>query len=222
MARKGKYMIFDPNSKRKNVICLGAHSDDIELGCGGALLRMSKENQLKNVKFVVMTGDQVRVQEAKNSLHYFSNMASDVSWKIDFGDFPDGRLPYHGVSVRNWLDKLLDNEKPDLIFTHQRDDAHQDHRFISNLTYNIFRNDFILEYEILKTDIDQGQPNFFIGFDKEVMNIKSKLILESFVSQNKKKWFNARNIESLAAVRSVHANNKYEYSEGFYCRKFIW
>jgi LmbE family N-acetylglucosaminyl deacetylase len=136
-------------------------------------------------------------------------------------EYRDGFFPFHGAQIKDDFEALKRECNPDLIFTHYRDDRHQDHRLISDLTWNTFRNHLILEYEIPKYDGDLGQPNFFVPLDEAVCARKAKHLLESFVSQRNKHWFDEQTFSAILRLRGMEANSPTRYAEAFYCRKAV-
>jgi len=169
------------------LLCLGAHSDDIELGCGGAILRCIQARPEIEVKWVVFSAKGERADEALRSANLFLQGAAAKD--IDLKQFRDGFFPFNGSSVKEYFEELKRSVSPDLIFTHFREDMHQDHRLISELTWNTFRNNYILEYEIVKYDGDLGNPNVFVHLDRATCERKVRYILDTFSSQANRKWF---------------------------------
>lgn len=212
-------LAFDRGDERRplQILCLGAHSDDIEIGCGGTILRLSHENPNACVTWVVFSGDERRATEARLSADSF--LASVRHKTVVVKGFRDGYFPYLGVEIKEYFEELKQQLPPDLIFTHYRDDRHQDHRLISDLTWNTFRDDLILEYEIPKYDGDLGSPNFFVHLDESVSNAKTDRILEHFLTQDNRHWFTRDTFWSLLRLRGIECRSPGGYAEGFYCRK---
>jgi LmbE family N-acetylglucosaminyl deacetylase len=211
-------MDFAFNSRETlKILCLGAHCDDIEIGCGGSILRLIDENEKAQVKWVVFTSNEVREKEALTSTSMFLENAIESDIIIE--KFKDGFLPYQGERVKEVFEKIKNSFDPDIIFTHYREDLHQDHRLINELTWNTFRNHLILEYEILKYDGDIGNPNFFIPLDEQTADKKTELILANYHSQRDKNWFDKETFLSMLRLRGVESASK--YSEAFYLRKAI-
>jgi LmbE family N-acetylglucosaminyl deacetylase len=210
---------FDQTDKSEyKILCLGAHCDDIEIGCGGALLKLIES---KNVilYWVVFTSNEERVQEATASANLF--LKEVETKKIIIKNFRDGFLPFHGVEVKECFEQLKQEFSPDIVFTHYRDDRHQDHRLISDLTWNTFRNHLILEYEIPKYDGDMGIPNFFVHLDEAFCRRKIQYILDAFQTQNNKQWFTEETFRSILRIRGIESNAPSKYAEAFYCRKIV-
>ena len=202
-----------------NILCLGAHSDDIEIGCGGAILRLAQHYPKAVFHWVVFSAGDVRGTEAQRAATLFTagtNFAGPL-----LKSFPDGSLPFVGSDVKAVFENLKTTTFPDLIFTHNRNDAHQDHRFLAELTWNTFRNHLILEYEIPKYDGDMGQPNFFMPLESETCQSKVRYIMDTFQSQLTKRWFQQETFLSLMRLRGMECNASSGYAEAFYCRKLV-
>jgi LmbE family N-acetylglucosaminyl deacetylase len=210
---------FDKTDKSEyKILCLGAHCDDIEIGCGGTLLKLIES---KNVilYWVVFTSNEQRVQEATASANLF--LKEVETKKIIIKNFRDGFLPFDGVEVKECFEQLKQEFSPDIVFTHYRDDRHQDHRLISDLTWNTFRNHLILEYEIPKYDGDMGIPNLFVHLDEAFCRRKIQYILDVFQTQNNKQWFTEETFRSILRIRGIESNASSKYAEAFYCRKIV-
>jgi LmbE family N-acetylglucosaminyl deacetylase len=202
-----------------SILCIGAHADDIEIGCGGTLLRLLAERSRVTVHWVVLSGDPRRAQEARKSASRFLRGA--VKPQVQVEAFRDGFLPYQGAAIKDVFEKLKVSVTPDLIFTHCQDDAHQDHRLVSQLTWNTFRDHTILEYEIPKYDGDLGHPNVFVPLGPGIRRRKVRLLLSGFPSQRRKRWFTASTFEALMRLRGVECAALEGYAEAFYGRKLI-
>jgi len=202
-----------------SVLCLGAHSDDIEIGCGGTILRLSREYPNCDFHWVVFNAAGARKAEAKLAAKRFvpGQRLKGPLLKA----FPDGHMPFVGGKVKAVFEKLKQAILPDLIFTHNRTDAHQDHRFLGELTWNTFRDHLILEYEIPKYDGDLGQPSVFMPLEAKTCQEKVRLIMETFKSQQQKRWFQPETFLSLMRLRGMECNAPSGYAEAFYCRKLV-
>lgn len=201
------------------VLCLGAHSDDIEIGCGGTILRLAAQYPACVFHWVVFSAIGVREAEARRGAELFAagNRLEGPLLK----SFRDGFMPFVGAEVKAAFEELKETVSPDLIFTPNRNDAHQDHRLISELTWNTFRNHLILEYEIPKYDGDMGQPSVFVPLEDEVCKRKVRYILDAFQSQRGKRWFEESTFLSLLRLRGMECNAPSGYAEAFYCRKLV-
>ena len=202
------------------ILCLGAHSDDIEIGCGGTILRWLEEYPSAEVYWVVMGASGERRTEALQSANRF--LAKARKKEIVVKEFRDGYLPYAGVEVKDFFEELKRKYLPDIILTHYRDDLHQDHRLVSQLTWNTFRNHLILEYEIVKYDGDLGVPNFFVTLPESVVREKIRTILECFPSQKNKNWFTEDAFSSILRLRGIESNAPERFAEAFYSRKMVY
>lgn len=202
-----------------NILCLGAHSDDIEIGCGGTILRLARQLPRCVLHWVVFSASGARAAEAQRGAELFAGKSTMKGPVIK--DFRDGFMPFVGAEVKVVFEGELKTISPDLIFTHNRKDAHQDHRLISELTWNTFRDHLILEYEIPKYDGDLGQPNLFVPLEPDVFRNKVHHIMEAFESQHSKQWFREETFLSLMRLRGMECNSPSGYAEAFYCRKMV-
>ncbi len=202
-----------------NILALGAHSDDIEIGCGGSLLRLLAEHPHSTVHWVVLSGSEARAEEARASANDL--LGAGTQRAIVCGGFRDGFFPYQGAEIKDFFEGIKRDFAPDLIFTHRRDDAHQDHRLIAELTWNTFRDHPIFEYEIPKYDGDLGKPNVFIRLSEETCQRKVALLMRHFATQRNKHWFTDDLFLGLLRLRGMEANSPTAYAEGFYCRKVV-
>jgi LmbE family N-acetylglucosaminyl deacetylase len=201
------------------ILCLGSHSDDIEIGCGGTILRLAEQYPDSTFHWLVFSATGVRATEAQCAAARFTSSASLAA--LELKTFPDGFLPFVGSEVKAVFEELKNKITPDLIFTHNRKDAHQDHRLIGELTWNTFRDHLILEYEIPKYDGDLGQPGFFVPLEPETYQNKVRFILDAFQSQHSKRWFEPETFLSLMRLRGMECNAPSGYAEAFYCRKMV-
>ena len=200
------------------ILCLGCHSDDIEIGCGGTVLRLAEQYPECNFHWAVFSAIGARGAEAKRGAELFAGLRVKTQTLMMF---QDGFMPYVGADVKTVFEKELKQLHPDLIFTHNRRDAHQDHRLISELTWNTFRDHLILEYEIPKYDGDLGQPSVFVPLEAEVYQTKVRYIMDTFQSQRTKRWFEEDMFLSLMRLRGMECNAPSGYAEAFYCRKIV-
>ena len=200
------------------VLCLGAHSDDIEIGCGGTILRFVRQYPNCVFHWAVFSAIGVRAEEAQRGAVLFAG-ARALQRPLLKG-FQDGFMPFAGVEVKTVFEELK-IISPDLIFTHNRNDAHQDHRFLAELTWNTFRDHMILEYEIPKYDGDLGRPSVFVPLDSELCEKKVQYLMDTFESQRSKRWFQSDTFFSLLRLRGIECNAPSGYAEAFYCRKLM-
>jgi LmbE family N-acetylglucosaminyl deacetylase len=216
MLRFGFEHLFPPI---RHVLCLGAHGDDIEIGCGGTVLQIAAKPNPPEFTWVVFTSDSTREAEALRSAETFLRRAAGR--RIIVKKFRDGFLPYEGGLVKDAFIELRGMVSPDLVLTHYRNDLHQDHRLISELTWNTFRDHLILEYEIPKYDGDLGTPNVFVPLSESVCRAKIDTILTTFASQADNHWFSEELFRSLLRLRGMECNSTSSYAEAFHCRKLL-
>lgn len=201
------------------LLCLGGHCDDIEIGCGGTIIKLAAIQGEIEICWIVFSSDEQRKKEALKSADMFLDNVAER--QIIVHPFRDGFLPYNGGEIKEQFEQLKNNFSPDLILTHYRNDLHQDHRLISELTWNTFRDHLILEYEIPKYDGDFGSPNVFVGIEESVCRRKIDTIIDAFQSQSGKTWFSRDLFLSVLRVRGMEAKASSGYAEGFYCRKAV-
>ncbi len=202
---------------RLSVLCLGAHSDDIEIGAGATLLSLAERGIQLHVHWCVLSGGGIRDIEARESAADF--LANAAGAQIDVMSFRDGFFPQQGEAIKQWFESLKQRIDPDLILTHRRDDAHQDHRLVCQLTWNTFRDHQILEYEIPKWDGDIGQPNVYVPVSAAALKRKIELLISHFGSQRSKQWFDDETFRGLARIRGMECRAPERYAEAFFGRK---
>lgn len=203
----------------RRILCLGAHSDDIEIGCGGTILKLLEQFQDIEVHWVVFSATGHRQEEALASANSFLRKAHKKN--IIVQEFRERFFPYIGMEIKEFFDQLSRDISPDLVLTHYRHDLHQDHRLISELTWNAFRNHMILEYEIPKYDGDLGNPNFFVHLDQALYQQKVSYLTQHFQTQFNKQWFDEETFSSILRLRGIESNAPDKYAEAFYCRKAV-
>lgn len=213
-----KFTLSQPSESPRKILCLGSHCDDIEIGCGGTLLKLSEQLPQVEVYWAVFSSDQVRAREARESADCFLERAKAKT--IVIKDFRNSFFPFIGA-IKEDFEQLKDEFSPDVIFTHYRHDLHQDHQLISQLTWNTFRNHLILEYEVPKYDGDLGAPNVFTHLDESVCRRKIEYLMTHFKSQLDKHWFDEETFWALLRLRGMESNAPSKYAEAFYCRKMV-
>jgi LmbE family N-acetylglucosaminyl deacetylase len=214
-------LVFDkPKDSLLNILCLGAHSDDIEIGCGGTVLRLVAECPDFVMTWVVFSAGGERALEAQNSADEFTRGFQHK--KVILNEFRDGYFPANSASIKDMFEGLKNSTSPDIVFTHYRHDLHQDHRLVSELTWNTFRNHLILEYEIPKYDGDLGSPNFFVQLDESICQEKIQHIMTHFRTQAEKEWFTEETFLALLRLRGIESKSSGRYAEAFYCRKIVY
>lgn len=206
-------------SKPLKLLCLGAHSDDLEIGCGGTVLRFVTQVPDLAVRWIVFSGSDRRGQEARSSA---AALLENVRRKeIEVKGFRDGYFPYQGAEIKDYFECLKRDFDPSLILTHYQQDAHQDHRLLAQLTYNTFRDHLVLEYEIPKYDGDLGNPSVFVPLTTGQVSSKVALIREHFPSQQGRSWFTDETFLALARLRGIGCNAPEGLAEAFYARKIV-
>jgi LmbE family N-acetylglucosaminyl deacetylase len=202
------------------VLAIGCHADDIEIGCGGTLLALAERRPDLEVTWLVLSANGARGEEARASAAAFLS-GLEKPPVIFLETFRDGFFPYLGGAVKDRFEALKDEVSPELVFTHVGVDLHQDHRLVSELTWNTFRDHLILEYEIPKYDADLAAPNVYVPLAPDVLQRKVDLLLEHFPSQHGKHWFTEDLFRSLARVRGMESNSPTRFAEAFRCRKLV-
>jgi LmbE family N-acetylglucosaminyl deacetylase len=201
------------------VLCLGAHSDDIEIGAGGTLLKLTEQAPDLEIRWVVFSAPGLRTDEARSSADEFLSGVTRKQVKI--GSFRESYFPSEWPSIKEWFEEIKATFIPDVVFTHYRDDRHQDHRVLSDLAWNTFRDHLILEYEILKYDGDLGQPNLFVPLPEQLCDRKIDLLMKHFKTQSAKHWFTSDTFEAMHRVRGIECASPTGRAEAFYCRKIV-
>ncbi len=201
-----------------NILCIGAHSDDIEIGCGGTILQLLADYPA-TITWIVLGASGLRRVEAENSAADFLNDAEKS--KVMISEYRNSFFPYQGQEIKEYFELIKEQCKPDVIFTHHRNDLHQDHRLVSELTWNAFRNHNIFEYEIAKYDGDLASPNAFFQLDKDRCQKKIDLIMKHFRSQQKRTWFTAETFWAMLRIRGIQCNSSSGLAESHYSRKQI-
>jgi LmbE family N-acetylglucosaminyl deacetylase len=212
-------LLLRQSSEPLRVLCLGAHSDDIEIGCGGTILRLLAQRRQVEVSWIVFSSGRERKLEALKSARQFLDRAKrrEITVKTFQGSF----FPFMGQAIKTYFERIKKQVKPHVIFTHHRHDLHQDHRVICDLTWNTWRDQLILEYEIPKYDGDLGIPNAFVPLPEAIVKQKARILMDAFKTQRSKQWFSEDTFLSLARIRGVECNSPDRYAEAFYCRKAV-
>jgi len=203
----------------RHALFLGAHSDDIEIGCGGTILRLARQFPDLGFHWIVFSGGGGRADEARRSADKFLEGAGKRS--IVVRDFRNGFFPYVATEIKEFFEELKGQLSPDVIFTHYREDLHQDHRLLAELTWNTWRDHWILEYEIPKYDGGLGSPNAFVPLSEDQCTRKIDLLMECFGSQRSKTWFTEDTFRAIMRLRGIESNAPSGSAEAFYCRKLI-
>ena len=214
-----KLSLPKPGDRPLQLLCLGAHADDIEIGCGGTILHLIETITDLEIYWVVFSSEGKRKQEAKMSAARFLRNAKKKTVLIK--RFRGSFFPFRGEAIKECFEQLKEICQPDVVFTHYRGDLHQDHRVISDFTWNTWRNDLILEYEIPKYDGDLGSPNLFVPVSHDLCRKKTTHLLECFRTQADKPWFTEDTFMSLMRLRGIECNAAHKYAEAFYARKLV-
>lgn len=204
----------------RQVLCLGSHSDDIEIGCGGTILKLIDSYPGLTIYWVVLGASGEREREAYKSA--CSLLEGIDQKKVIVKGFRDGFFPYIGMEIKEYFEELKQLVSPDLILTHYRHDRHQDHRLVSDLTWNTFRDHLIWEYEIPKYDGDLGSPNIFVHLNETICHKKLRHLFEHFSTQANRGWFTEDTFLSIMRLRGIESNTLEKYAEAFYCRKIVF
>lgn len=202
-----------------SILCIGAHSDDIEIGAGATILGWIARGVRLDVHWAVLSAPGPRAREARGSAEAF--LAGARRSVIELAEFRDGFFPYHGADIKGWFEGLKQRVSPEVVLCHSRNDAHQDHREVSKLTWNTFRDHVILEYEIPKWDGDLGRPNLFVPASRSLMERKAELLHEHFHTQRSKDWFGTETFMGLARLRGAECRAPDGYAEAFHFRKLL-
>jgi LmbE family N-acetylglucosaminyl deacetylase len=201
----------------KTVLFLGAHCDDVEIGCGGTLALLGRSRPDVRIHVAVFSGETARAAETRKAIRQLLPAASNA--EIHLHEFRDGFFPAAWPQVKESFEALKRVCQPDVIFTHYENDKHQDHRIVCELTWNTFRNHMILEYEIPKWDGDIGRPSLYMPLPKDVVDHKVETLLDCFASQAGKRWFTADLFSGLMRIRGMESNAESGFAEAFFVRK---
>jgi LmbE family N-acetylglucosaminyl deacetylase len=208
-----------PLGSVRRVLCLGAHSDDIEIGVGGSLLNLVEQVPNLEICWVVFSAPGPRADEARRSAEDF--LAGIRVKHVEVGTFRESYFPSEWSLMKDWFEGIKATFDPDVVFTHYRHDRHQDHRVLSDLAWNTFRNHLIFEYEILKYDGDLGNPNMYVPLSERLCNLKVDLLLKHYRTQATKHWFTRDTFEAMHRIRGVECASPTGRAEAFYCRKLV-
>jgi LmbE family N-acetylglucosaminyl deacetylase len=200
-------------------LCLGAHSDDIEIGCGGTILKLLEAHPGSSVTWVVFSANDVRESEARSSAAAFLAQAAEAN--VIVRRFKESYFPHTGSEIKDCFEELKRSTKPDLVLSHHRHDLHQDHRTIAELTWNTFRNHLIAEYEIPKYEGDLGHPSLYVPLARAQATRKVELLTTHFASQAGRGWFRPETFHGLMSIRGIECNAPEGQAEAFHVRKIV-
>ncbi len=212
-------LLLPAEKEHIHILCLGAHCDDIEIGCGATLLELASRIPSLTVTWVVFSSNEVRAAEARQSSAKF--LVGIKKCEVKILNHRNGYFPYCGAEIKEYFEDLKQQVNPDIIFTHHTADSHQDHRVVAELTWNTFRDHFVLEYEIPKYDGDLGRPNFFVPVGNAHVQNKSAILLECFESQQHRGWFTKSTFEGLMRLRGNECNSGSGFAEAFFSKKTV-
>jgi LmbE family N-acetylglucosaminyl deacetylase len=207
-----------PDKRPPRILCLGAHADDIEIGCGGTMRLLMDAHPEAAVHWVVFGATGEREDEARRSAAWYLDGVAEATVQVEA--FPNSYYPDHWATIKEVFEKDLKPFAPDLIFTHYREDRHQDHRVIAELTWNTFRDHLVLEYEIPKYDGDLGQPNMYVPLADDAVAAKVNGLLEVFSTQRSRQWFDEETFLGFMRLRGVECAA--HYAEAFHAHKVTW
>jgi LmbE family N-acetylglucosaminyl deacetylase len=206
-----------PRGRGHELLCLGAHSDDLEIGCSGTVMRLLRQLPVRRITWVVLSGNPDRAREARRGARRV--LGRHPGARVIQQSFRDGFFPYVAVPIKEFFERLKREVSPDLVLTHWREDRHQDHRLVSELTFNTFRDHLILEYEIMKVDGDLGQPNVYVPLSTATVRRKVELLMDCFGTQRDHRWFAEDAFRGLMRLRGIEAGAPSGYAEAFHGRK---
>jgi LmbE family N-acetylglucosaminyl deacetylase len=208
-----------PEAAAARVLAIGAHPDDIEIGCAGTILKLIEQGMVSELTWVVLSGEDGRADEARRSAEAL--LEGVPRSEVVVCEFPDGFFPYEGKRIKDFFERLKVNLEPHVVLTHQRGDLHQDHRLSCELTWNTFRDHLILEYEVPKYDGDMSAPNAFVPLSERLGQRKIDHLMSHFGSQRSKRWYGEDVFSSLLRLRGMECNSPSAYAEAFFCRKAV-
>ena len=217
MTRPPRLRLFGEGDEPYRVLAIGAHPDDIEIGCAATLMRLIDESAVAALRCVVLTGNAERAAEARAGA---AALAMDVPLDVSVGEFEDGYLPWAGADVKRTIEEHK-AFRPDVVFTHRLEDVHQDHRLVAELTWQTFRDSLICEYEIPKYEGDLGHPNLFVAISEDLARRKVEHLQRHYPSQQGRQWFTPDTFQALLRLRGIESNSPTGLAEGFTCRKLV-
>lgn len=208
-----------PSKRPLRVLCLGAHSDDLEIGCAGTLLEWSKAKRGLSVTWAVLSADDSRRIEAERSVKRLLGRATDV--RLHVANFRDGYFPGAFSEIKDWIGACAGPARPDIVLTHRLEDRHQDHRLIAEITWQTFRDHLIFEYEVPKYEGDLASPNVFVPLRAATARRKVSHLVRSFASQRSRHWFDESTFLGLMRLRGLECRAASGMAEAFYSRKSV-
>lgn len=204
-------------ARTAQVLCIGAHCDDIEIGCGGALQVLQARRPRLKINWVVLSGTPERRLETQRAMDLL--VRPKQRGQLSFGDFADGLFPAQYAAIKQFFESLKRLPRPDLIFCHERADRHQDHRIVNEMVWNTFRDQLVLEYEIPKWDGGLGEPNLYMPLSTAHLKTKVDALMKAYASQRRRDWFTPDTFKALARLRGVECRAADGFAEAFHARK---
>ncbi|HEY3499875.1 MAG TPA: PIG-L deacetylase family protein [Polyangiaceae bacterium] len=202
-----------------SVLCLGAHCDDVDIGCGATLLKLLGERPGSSVHWVTFASTPERERETRASAGDF--LAGAAEARITVKAFRESYFPFIAPEIKDFFEELKRSTQPDVVFSHHRHDVHQDHKLLADLTWNTFRNHLILEYEIPKYEGDLGHPNLFVPVSRALAERKAELLCRHYATQKSRLWFRPETFLGLMSIRGVECQAEEGYAEAFHLRKIV-
>lgn len=206
-----------PKARVARVLCVGAHCDDIEIGCAAALLALQAHQRRLEISWVVVSGPAQRRVEAQRAMTMLVRRAARGT--LTCGDFRDGFFPAEYGAIKAFFESLKRLPAPDLIFCHERNDRHQDHRIVNEMVWSTFRDHMVLEYEVPKWDGGLGDPNVYVPVSAAQMRAKLRTLMTAYRSQRHRDWFSPETFMALARLRGIECRSRSGYAEAFHARK---
>jgi LmbE family N-acetylglucosaminyl deacetylase len=213
-------LLFETGRAPMRVLCVGAHCDDVEIGCGGTVRALQQRERRTTIDWLVLSGDAERRAETRRAMHRLVRPAS--RGELLFGDFPDGRFPSAYAPIKDFFESLKRRPSPDLILCHERDDRHQDHRVVNEMIWSTFRDHLVLEYEIPKWDSGLGQPNVYVALTRRDAAAKIDALLDAYRSQASRDWFTRDTFLAMLRLRGLECRSPSGYAEAFHARKLLF
>jgi LmbE family N-acetylglucosaminyl deacetylase len=210
-------LIESPPGRVLRVLCIGAHCDDLEIGCGGTLLALQASQRRVTIDYALLSGTAERRREAASAMR---NIVKPPNrGELLHAEFTDGRFPAEYGAIKDWFEALKRRPRPDVIFCHERGDRHQDHRIVNEMVWNTFRDHLVLEYETPKWDGGLGEPNVYVPLTSLQAKRKADVLLKSYPSQRGRDWFTRDTFLALLRLRGVECRSSSGYAEAFHGRK---
>lgn len=200
------------------VLCLGAHCDDIEIGCGATLATLADRHARMRFHWLVLTSDERRAQETRAAA---ARLLGADRVEVEVHALRTSRLPQQWGDAKDRIEAVRARVSPSLVFTHRLEDRHQDHRTVAELTWNTFRDHLVLEYEIAKYEGDLAPPNLFVPVTEAAARLKARTLMDCFPSQSGRDWFDEDAFLGLMRVRGLECRAPERYAEAFHARKLI-